>query len=518
MKKFFNYILILAALVQFTGCSDDLDTEPTDRISGSVLFKDIDGAMVAMNGIYRNLYTSGWTSGNTHQNFGILSTNLYTDLMGEDLLQAEQGNGWFYFDYKFNVRSRYNNTAWRPYATWNFYYTLISNSNYVIAAEQSIVADQVAKDNVIGQALAMRAYCYFMLIQSYQQTYIGHKNAPGVPLYTEPTTASSQGKGRGTVQEVYDQINSDINLAISKLEASKGTRSHKSHVDYYVANAFKARIAMVQNKWSDALAAANEAMKMPGAAIMQKSNLTSGFNSVDDPSVLWGAQIIADQSTIYASFFSHMDSEATGMYGEKSRKCISSWLYEQVPAGDARKAWWAGKLTSESSSGPNKSYNQFKFRFKNKADYTGDYIFMRFEEMLLIAAEAKCRLDDFAGARENLTALNAQRFANYADRLDGMTDSKDYTLTYGSYGTITTLMDEIMVQRRIELWGEGGRIFDILRLKTGFTRDFPNSNHSDKLTAIETTKADCKDFILTIPQTEFDGNTNLNSATDQNPL
>lgn len=518
MKKFLLNILLFGALLQFTGCSDDLDTEPTDRISGSVLFKDVDGAMVAINGLYRSLYVSGWTTSNTHQNFGILSTNLYGSLMGEDLLQAEQGNGWFYFDYKYDVRSRFNNTSWRPYATWNFYYTLVSNANYIIGAEQSITGDPVAKDNVIGQALAMRAYAYFMLIQSYQQTYVGHENAPGVPLYTEPTTASSQGKGRGTVKEVYDQINLDLDRAISLLDKSKGTRIHKSHVDYYVANAFKARVAMVQNKWQDALNAANEAMKMPKVAVMPKADLSKGFNSIDNSSVMWGAQIIADQATAFASFFSHMDSEATGMYAEKSRKCIGTWLYDQIPAGDARKGWWSGKITSESSSGPSKSYNQFKFRFKNKADYTGDYIFMRYEEMLLTAAEAKCRLEDYAGARADLIKLNAERFALYSERLATVTNSKDYTLTNGSYGTISTLMDEILVQRRIELWGEVGRIFDILRLKTGFTRDFPNSNHSQKITTIETTKADCKDFILTIPQTEFDGNMSLNSATDQNPL
>lgn len=517
MKKLLYLLALVGASLQFSACNDELDTEPTNQISGSLLFKDVDGAMVAMNGLYRSLYTSGWTSGNTHQNFGIASTNLYGDLMAEDFLQHEQGNGWFYFDYRYAVRSRFNSTSWRPYATWNFYYTLVSNANYVIAAESNLTGDPVKVDNVIGQALTMRAYAYFMLIQSYQQTYVGHENAPGVPLYTEPTTASSQGKPRGTVQQVYDQINSDLTLAIEKLDASKGTRIHVSHVDYYIANAIKARVALVQNNWATALSASTEAMKMSRVGVANSSELLNGFNDVTMSSVMWGAEIVSDQSTIFASFFSHMDSQAP-MYGEASRKCISSWLYSQIPATDVRKGWWAGKLTSEESSGPNVSYNQFKFSFKNQADYTGDYIFMRYEEMLLIAAEAKCRLDDFDGARVDLTALNAKRNPSYEARLETVSDSKDYTLINGSYGTITTLMDEIQVQRRIELWGEVGRIFDVLRLKTGFTRSFPNTNHSDLLISIATTDPACKDFILTIPQTEFDGNLSLNAATDQNPL
>jgi hypothetical protein len=78
-------------------------------------------------------------------------------------------------------------------------------------------------------------------------------------------------------------------------------------------------------------------------------------------------------------------------------------------------------------------------------------------------------------------------------------------------------MDLILLQRRIELWGESQRIFDILRLKTGFDRKAPNSNHSFQVN-FNTLLPDNKEFILTIPQKEFDGNPNMNIATDQNPL
>ncbi|NCC45345.1 MAG: RagB/SusD family nutrient uptake outer membrane protein, partial [Clostridia bacterium] len=115
MKKIFLSLLIISSTIIFFSCSDDnLETSPTDRTSGAELFKTTEGAQVAMNGIYRMLYTSGdWTTGNTHQNFGILSTKLYTSLMGEDLLQDAQGNGWFYFDYRYDVRSRYTSSTWR---------------------------------------------------------------------------------------------------------------------------------------------------------------------------------------------------------------------------------------------------------------------------------------------------------------------------------------------------------------------------------------------------------------------
>ena len=105
----------------------------------------------------------------------------------------------------------------------------------------------------------MRALSYFQLIQLYQQTYKGNESAPGVPLYTEPTTSSSEGKPRGTVEDVYKQINSDLETAISLLKDCGVEQKHPSHIDYYAANGIKARVCLVQQNYEGALAAAKEA-------------------------------------------------------------------------------------------------------------------------------------------------------------------------------------------------------------------------------------------------------------------
>ncbi len=512
MKKII-YLSALLTLTLFSCKKEFLETAPTDRVAAPTLFETTDGAQVAMDGIYRMLYTSGWSTGNTAQNFGIMSTKLYTSLMGEDLLQDAQGNGWFYFDYRYDVRSRYTLTTWRSYATWNFYYTLISNANYILAEETTLKGDQPVIDNIMAQAYAMRAYAYFQLIQSFQQTYVGHQSAPGVPLYTEPTTSETEGKGRGTVEEVYTQINADLDKAISLFSKNKNSQAHKSHIDYYIANAFKANVALVQNKWSAASAAATEALSKPSLAMISGDDLYSGFNSIKLKNVMWGAEVIADQSSIYASFFSHMDAKAD-RYARSSRKCIYSWLYNIIPSTDARKRWWNGP--TDGGTNDTKPYNQVKFRYSDYAADLGDYIFLRAEEMQLVKAEALCQEDKYSEAKSALEALMKLRNpTGYETTLNNATMSKN--LTMGSVGTPTTLMDHIILQRRIELWGEAERIFDILRLKTGFNRNAPGTNHTSRPTW-NTLQPDSKEFILTIPQKEFDGNKNLDATKDQNPL
>ena len=513
MKKLI-YASVISLTLGMTSCKKDfLETVPTDKVDAGTILESAEKAQIAMNGIYRMLYTSGWSTGNTGQNFGIMSTKLYTSVMGEDLLQDAQGNGWFYFDYKYDVRSRFTATTWRPYATWNFYYTLVSNANYIIGSEETMQGEQAAKDLVIAQALAIRAYAYFQLIQGFQQTYVGHQTSPGVPLYTEPTTAKTEGKPRGTVEDVYTLINADLDRSISLFAQDKASQSHKSNIDFYVASAIKANVALVQNKWADAAKYATDALSKTGLAMISGDDLYSGFNDIGAKNVMWGAEVIADQSTIYSSWFSHMDA-AADRYARSSRKCIYNWLYDQIPATDARKKWWHDG--TDGGTPTTKPYNQVKFRYTDMAADLGDYVFMRAEEMQLVKAEALANDGKLAEAKTALeTLLKLRNPSGYQSTLNGVVMSKE--LTMGSIGTPTTLMDQIILQRRIELWGESERIYDILRLKTGFDRNAPKSNHSFKPTW-NTLEPANKEFILTIPQKEFDGNKSLDATKDQNPM
>lgn len=512
MKKSL-YIYLFSLSIILVSCKKDfLETGPTDKVDAPTLFETVEGAQVAVDGIYRMLYTSGWTTGNTDQNFGIMSTYLYTSLMGEDMLQDAMGNGWFYFDYQFDVRSRYTSTAWRSYATWNFYYSLISNANYVLAAEEELSGDPVKINNVMAQAYSIRAYAYFKLIQSFQQTYVGHESSPGVPIYTEPTTSQSEGVGRGTVEDVYKQINEDISKAIDLFAENKASQRHISNIDYYVANGIKANIALVQNRWTEAATAAKEALSKPGLAMISGDDLHSGFNSTKLKNVMWGAEIIADQATVYASFFSHMDASAD-RYAKSSRKCIYSWLYDQIPSTDARKGWWNDE--NEGNANEEKPYNQIKFRYSDKASDLGDYIFMRAEEMQLVLAEALANDNNLNEAKDAIAELMKLRVPEYDNMLNSLSMTKN--LTMGSIGRVTTLMDMIILQRRIELWGESERIFDILRHKTGLDRNASGTNHTSRPNW-NTLDPQSKEFILTIPQKEFDGNPNMDANVDQNPM
>ena len=84
MKNIFKYAMIcVAGVLMTTACSEDqLETSPTTAVSGTTMTESSDAAMIALNGIYRSMYTSGWsTSGNTHQCFGISAYAMCADVI-----------------------------------------------------------------------------------------------------------------------------------------------------------------------------------------------------------------------------------------------------------------------------------------------------------------------------------------------------------------------------------------------------------------------------------------------------
>lgn len=507
MKKFSIYLFsALFGVLALGSCSGDrLDTEPTDSMSGTTLLADGTRALVPLNGIYRSMYTAGWsTTSNTHQCFGISAYNLMAEVMGDDFIMGKSGSGWFWYDATYNVKGRYTSGGWRSYDLWNAYYTWISNANYIIAAEEGMTGSEDAKNYAVGQAYAIRAYSYFMLAQSFARTYKGHENEPCVPIYKEPTFVGTTGQPRSDVKTVYAQVNEDLAAAATRLKGLK--QQNPTHMSYAVLKGIEARVALVEENWAKAESAAEEAIANSGKKILPVADFI-GLNDATKGNIMWAAQIISDQTGGYASFFAHMDPKVS--YAKNAPKQIALSLYNRIPETDARKAWWDPnhELNADYYGG----IQQVKFAFSDASQWMGDYIWMRVEEMYLIAAEAECRLGKEAEAKAHLMTLMAQRDPSY-------TCNKTGTALGALTNTFTgSLLEEILIQRRIELWGEAGRIYDIRRLRQGFKRDAADGWNSSAILANRPLQnPENYMWVLTIPQAEFDGNENMDPEKDQN--
>jgi hypothetical protein len=140
------------------------------------------------------------------------------------------------------------------------------------------------------------------------------------------------------------------------------------------------------------------------------------------------------------------------------------------------------------SGNPVPTYSVVKFIAPT---WASDYVFMRAAEMYLIEAEAAAEAGQDGVAQ---TALNA------------LLDARDPGSSTSSTGQ--ALIDEIRLQRRIELWGEGFGLFDIKRWKI----DLDRRDHDPTLCVETSIPANSNRFNLRIPQREIDANDALTEA------
>lgn len=517
MNRFRKIFALIVLAVMVMSCQDKLDIDSSDEVPTAKLYETVDGAYAAMNGIYRALATPCWTTSNLEQASGLISSQLAGDLMGEDMVQRELGNGWYYYHYTYQIREYQIYDSWTPYEIWNMWYTVIAQMNEVIAYTPAAQGEVEKKNSLIGQAYALRGYAYFSLIRWFQRTYVGHEDAPGVPIYTVPTESNVKGKARGTVRQVYEQINHDLDSALLYLENAE-PQLHKSHIDKYVAWGFRSRVALVQEDWQLAADAAAKALQKEGLELMSEAELMAGFNTLSNREWMWGSEMSSTQTTAYASLWAHMDARLP-MHAETSRKIASKWLYEMIPLQDIRRDWFVNPadVTDEQEAtaapGPNVRYNQQKFQVANTSSLAGDYLYMRAAEMYLNQAEALCRLGEYSRARQLMIDVIGYKNSIYESRLRNIPDGNVQTLLSTESNSVQNLLDEILLQRRIELWGEGFRMFDVIRLKSGFNRNYSETNHPYPLKL----RPDSWKFVLLIPQKEIDNNDAI-TADDQNPL
>lgn len=484
-----------AVLLLNSACKKEyLETRPTTAVDASSVLASTTNAITALNGIHRSMYMAYGNQGI----FGQGSIMIYNECMGEDYVFSGQSNGWFLGVYRYLDHRNANGGSTFP---WQFYYRVISNANVLING----VTDQtpgleIDRNFVKGQALAYRAWSYFNLIQFYGKRFVkGDANAnPGVPLVLVP---SIEGLPRSTVADVYRQINADLNAAETLLSNARA-RSDKSNLNVNVVRGIQARVALTQQEW--ALAASKAAAARTGFGLMTGAQQLEGFNSWTNTEWIWGSQQIDDQTEFFTAYLAYISCNFNSTNIRTNPKCINAILYNTMAPNDVRRPLWVPNARTNPSvpvvtppGGDRRDFMSQKFRAKAADNSTGDIPYMRAAEMFLIEAEAL--------ARDGKDDQAATLFTTFqSTRVPGFTKPTE---------TGAALLTLIMNSRRVELWGEGFRFFDLKRLNQALDRTGTVSNHQSSLAVQMTLAPGANEWEWVIPQAEI----NANPLVTQNP-
>ncbi len=493
MKNKIYIILIVFFSMIATSCEETyLDTAPTASVDAASTFATTKSASAALNGIYRALVVR-YLDSQGHS--GHPAMMIILDHMGEDLMHGTTSASWHVNETRWVAHRSDVNTMTRfPY---QLYYRVIGNANLAIANIDNAKGTQAERDVVKGEALALRGWSYFNLVQLYGTRYDATKkpNAQlGVPLVLTPTV---EGLPRATVEEVYTQINKDLAQAATLL---KTARINKSHINFEVTRGFQARVALTQQNWADAATFAADAKKP--YTLMSVAQYQEGFSDLANPEWMWAFDHLEDQSEFFGAYHSYISCNYNSTVIRTYPKAVNNKLYDAIPQTDVRAKMWVKAPTAANSivppGGIRVAYLNQKFRLPGvpSTSAQGDIPYMRASEMFLIEAEAKARLGQETDAAKVMFDMVSKRDASYKQ----------------STSKGATLLNEIYFQRRIELWGEGFRFLDLKRLNQPLNRN--GLNHIAALTVLFDVPPGDKQWEFLFPRREMDSN----RAIVQNPL
>lgn len=482
MKKILTFSILSAVAFNLTACKKDfLETKPTEVVSTAP-------ADVRLNGLYLMTYQkyTGGTSG--HTDFGQKHVDICTDMLCGDMALLATNYG----QYKdvANLKATQQSNSDYNYIPWRYYYRLIYEANKSIAELSS--PKNNSEKYTLAQFRALRGYAYFYLMQIFTTKYEPDSRTNSIPLYT---TADITSKPRVKQSEVYAQIISDLEFAVTNLTGF--TRSKKGMIDKYVAEGLLTYVYAAMGNNQKVAELAQDIVNNSGYPLTTREQIFydtttkkgGGFNDVETKSWMWGVDLITENSFDLISWWGMIDIYTYSYAWAGDAKAVDDKLYAQIRTNDIRKKQFDEELL------PSNKFFAPDRVIGGQRKISTDYIYMRVDEFYLLAAEALAKLGQDAQAKTIYKKLLKLRYPEATAATD---------IAYVDALTNAQLQDDIYLNTRIELWGEGKSYFAMKRNHKTIER---GSNHVEEKNT--TFSYDNPRLTFAIPQNESINNLNL---------
>lgn len=455
-------VAVSTLLLAFGGfsCQEKL-LEPTSQIqfSDQVVFSNPARIALQVNGLYSFVKVGTFLGGRVQ---------VYGDIRANDFINRATNNvtGTAVWNHTLTETS-VNDVI----SMWGAGYAAINQINVFLAGMDANAGSFVAPTfpsnfaatslNYQGEARFLRALCYYTMLQYYARPYTqspGDGSLPGLPLRLRPEMGpDANGLARSTVAQVYAQILLDLKFAEDNLPLTYGatafnniTRAHRN-----TAIALKTRVYLTMGRYSDVVTEGNKLVPTTapfvaptGVAHALNSSIAGVFATPQETaeSILsfpFTAQDTPGTQNQLAYYY--LPASLGGNNGEYSLNTAAGGILSDAGFGaaDARRT----SLTARSGT------ETFLTKYPTGTPYTDKAPVIRYAEVLLNLAEARVRTTNSVDTQA-LALLNAVRGRS--------NPSGVYTAT--GLGSVSAMLDAILLERRIEFLGEGLRNTDIMRL------------------------------------------------------
>lgn len=457
MKKLTLSLIAVGLIALFTSCDDELATSPYDSIDADAAYQNVSDLDAGALGAYATV--SG-------QNIYAINA-----LMTDQLRRADSNTGQGMQIFNHNIIAGDGTIE----GAWANAYTVIDRINRVLAAIENVEpqnADEASlAERIRGEMLALRAYQHFDLYRIYVD-YDADDSGLAVPYMTESVISLP---ARDTKADFFNALEADLSQANSLL-SSFGFYSNL-RMNIHTVEGLQARVALYREDWTSAIDHASNVID--AVSLTSRADYPNLWDDSLQGEVIFklrrtdGTIDLTERSGNDDIFF-FASNELTSLYDESDDIRFSTFFQRNAPD----------------------EVQVFKYNQRTGQKNVADIKMMRVSEMYLLRAEAYAQpgpSQDLGAAESDINALKAERLSSPIPV---------------SYSSSEDAIDDIYVERRLELAYEGHRFFDLRRANLPITRieeDIDGATNTDT----EFLAADDHKMVYPIPQSEMFANDNM---------
>ncbi|MEQ6123005.1 RagB/SusD family nutrient uptake outer membrane protein [Pseudotenacibaculum sp. MALMAid0570] len=465
-------IITLTWLLVFQSCSEDvLDTAPSDQVDLELAVSSVANAEATLLGAYSRFRS------------GLYYTGTFTalgDIMTGNASITAINNGIYAFMYRYD----FNSATQTVDDVWNRVYSIIGNVNPIIVAMPDYNnlndPDIARKDQITGEAHALRALAYFDLLRVYGERMTNPTSEFGVPIPPAQIIPSTDPQPRSSVQEVLNLITSDLNTALGLLD---GDESDKTRVNRNMVYALLSRVYLYTENYTEAINAANN---VSGVSLINNAGTYNSFwTNSSGSELIWKIAVTpVDGANQFSWTYLFPVNTIRQDY------IVTQEVLDLYEAGDYRRSVYYNPI--QSSSDGQVRNTVIKFRDNPAINQSGVVEIMpfRYSEVILNRMEAYFESGNEGNALNDLNTLRAARGLGSVS-LSG-----------------SSLRQAIRDERRKELAFEGHYWHDLKRWQSDMVRIQEESCTNCTLTI----PSNSNFWLFPVPVAETDVNPNITQA------
>ena len=318
-----------------------------------------------------------------------------------------------------------------PAFLWETFYAAIQQASMALQSIDEIAATNRQNGNLgidgdgmteslkasKGEALLIRAYCHFILVNVFSQAYKddnASRNDIGVPYVTEPEDKVLYNYNRGNVTDTYNMIQKDLEEGLNYV-SDRNYKMLKWRFNTNAAHAFAARFYLYKRDWEKVIQHANYVLGTDMASIQNKLMKYDKFDECtysSDYAKEWQSPEYFNNLMIIDTHSLEFRHALGNRFGQNST-VVRDIFYHNCPLW---RSWVVNPTAYVSGmtfwTGHDYGYCSGKvaeeFEYTDKIAGIGYVHTIKREfttnELLLERAEAKIMLADYAGALEDMAA------------------------------------------------------------------------------------------------------------------